>query len=159
MNLNSKAAFAIAALLIILPGALIRADLMLMKIDSPKQCPEGLSIKSKATNGMIEFEVDVNPETLAHAGELYKGRVKANAFLSIATPEMQIARVNLHGAVEGQRTSYHFRISPSAAKSSELQLGVHLFERDGRATFGGGVSMQIFLAGFEPTPDEKTKPR
>ena len=158
MNPNIKAAFAIA-LLIILSGALIRADLMLMKIDSPKQCPEGLSIKSKATNGMIEFDVDVNAEKLAHAGDLYKGRVKANAFLSVATPEEQVAWVSLHGAVEGPRTRYHFRISPSAAKSSELQIGVHLFEKDGMATIGGGVSMQIFLAGFAPTLAEKTEPR
>jgi hypothetical protein len=77
MSLNIKAAFAITALLIILPGALIRADLMLMKIDSPKQCPEGLSIKSRAANGMIEFDVDVDAERIAHAGELYKGRVRA----------------------------------------------------------------------------------
>ncbi|MCI0541475.1 MAG: hypothetical protein L0Z50_40260 [Verrucomicrobiales bacterium] len=108
---------------------------------------------------MIEFDVDVDAEKIAHADELYKGRVKANAFLSIAADGQEIARVNLHGATEGNRTRYHFRISPSAAKSSELQLGVHLYEKNGRPTFGGGVSMQIFLAGFEPTLEDKTNPK
>lgn len=157
--MNIKAAFAITALLIIMPCALVRADLMLMKIDSPEQCPQGLSIKSKTSNGMIEFNVEVDAEKIAHADELYRGRVKANAFLKIATARQEIAWVNLHGAAEGKYTRYHFRISPSAAKSSELQLGVHLFEKDGMATVGGGVSMQVFLARFEPKMGEQTKPK
>ncbi|MCI0541468.1 MAG: hypothetical protein L0Z50_40225 [Verrucomicrobiales bacterium] len=157
MNLNIKTAVTITALLIIVPCALLRADLMLMKIHSPKQCPDGLSIKSEVNNGMIEFNVDMDAEKIAHADELYKGRVKANAFLRIATAGQEIAWVNLHGATEGNRTRYHFRISASAAKSSELQLGVHLYEKDGRPTFGGGVSMQIALAGFEPKVEAKMK--
>ena len=157
--MNIKTAFAITALFIFTPCALVRAGLTLMKIDSPKQCPEGLNIKSKATNGVIEFDVSVDAEKVAHADELYKGRVKANAFLKIATPGQEIAFVHLHGGTEGKRTSYHFRISPSAVQSSELQLGVHLFEKDGMATVGGGVSMQIFLAGFDPGMSEQAKPK
>lgn len=118
-----------------------------------------MTIKSKASSGMIEFDVDVDAEKVAHADELYKGRVKANASLKIATAGQEIAWVNLHGAAEGKRTRYHFRISPSAAQSSELQLGVHLYEKDGMATVGGGVSMQIYLAGFEPKMEAKTKPK
>ena len=56
-------------------------------------------------------------------------------------------------------SNYHFSISPSAAKTSELQLGVSLYEKDGRPTVGGGKSMQIHLAGFEPKMEEKTKPK
>jgi len=135
------------------------ADLMLSKIGSPKDCPEGLIIKATLNDGMIAFDVDVDPEQIAHAGELYKGRVKANAFLNVATSEGQTAFVNLHGAPEGKSIRYQFRISPSAAKSSDLRIGVHLYEKSGRPTFGGGHSLQIHLAGFVPQLGKKMEPR
>src|SRR5688572_28135882 len=157
--MKTKAAFATIALFIFVPCTLIRGLSMHMTIHSPKQCPQGLSIKSKESDGMIAFDVDVDAEEIANAGELYKGRVRASAFLNIATSEQQIAFVPLHGAAAGKRTRYQFRISPSAAKTSELQLGVHLYEKDGMATVGGGVSMQIHLAGFELERDGKTQPK
>ena len=135
------------------------ADLMLFKISAPKECPDGLTIKTKASNGMIEFDVEVDAEQIAHAGELYKGRVRAHAFLNIATSEQQIAFVAVNGALKGKRTRYQFSISQSAAKTSDLQLGVDLYEKDGHPTLGGGVSLQVHLAGFEPKMEEKTKPK
>ena len=150
MNAFAKIAFvAIAVTLVPCPRS--NADFELMTIRAPKQCPDGLTIKSKTgKDGMIQFDVYVDAEEVAHADELYKGRVKAHAVLKIAAAEGQIASVVVHGSAEGKRTWYQFCVSPSAAKASELQLGVSLFEKDGFQTLGGGVSMQIHLAGFEP---------
>jgi hypothetical protein len=154
------AAAAIAAALI--PCQRSNADLKLLTIRAPEHCPAGLTIKSKADGGMTAFDISVDAEQIAHAGELYKGRVRAQAYLKIATSDEQIARVRVHEATDGQQTRFQFRISPSAAKTSELQLGLSLYEQDGRPTFGGGVSMQIHLAGFEPkveqTDEAKAKP-
>jgi len=150
MSAIAKIAFVMAIAVALVPCQRSSADLMLLKIRGPEHCPEGLTIKSKASDGMLAFEISVDAEEVAHAGELYKGQVRANAYVKIATSEQQIAFVNVHGTTEGKTTRYQFRISPQAAKTSELQLGVHLYEKDGRPTFGGGVSMQIHLAGFEP---------
>jgi hypothetical protein len=129
-----------------------RAELMLFKIRAPGDCPEGLTIKSKMVEGLVQFDVTIDAEKIAHAGELYKDRAHAQAFLKIDLADQPVAWAALHGGKEGRLTSYQFRVSPAAAKSSELQLGVSLFEKDGFATLGGGVSLQIFLAGFEPRP-------
>lgn len=150
MSAFAKIAFVAIAVTMLVPCQRSNADLMLMTIRAPKQCPDGLTIKSKANKGMIDFDVYVDAEEIAHAGELYKGRVGAHAILNIAMAEQQIACVVVHGGTEGKRTHYQFRISPSAAKTSELQLGVSLYEKDGFPTIGGGVSMQVHLAGFEP---------
>jgi hypothetical protein len=130
---------------------------MLLGIHSPEECPDGLIIKSKFSDGMLVFDVEVDREEVAHAGELYKGRVGAHALLDIATPGQKVASVTLEGEAKGKRTHYQFRISPAAAKTSELQLGVSLYEKDGMPTIGGGVSLQIHLAGFEPKTEENPK--
>jgi hypothetical protein len=145
--------------LLLAAGSDCFADLMRLEIHSPKECPEGLTIKSKLNDGMIVFDVDVDPEKVAHAGQLYKGRVRADAFLNIGTPEQQVAFVQLHEVAEGTRTLYHFRVSRSAARTCELQLAVSLYEKDGMPTIGGGVSIQIRLAGFDPKVEEKTNQR
>jgi hypothetical protein len=111
---------------------------------------------------MIEFDVYVDSDAIA-SNELYKGRARANAVLIIATAQEQIASVVVHGSPEGKggrRTWYQFRIAPSAAKTSELQLGVSLYEKGGTPTLGGGRSMQIYLAGFGPKMENTdAKPR
>ena len=138
----------------------VSAELMLFKIRTADQCPEGLTIKAKPVDGLIQFDVTIDAEKIANAGELYKDRAHAQAFLKIDLADQPVAWVSLHGGKEGRLTSYQFRVSPAAAKSSELQLGVSLFEKDGFATVGGGVSMQIFLAGFEPkSAKDETKPK
>lgn len=141
-------AVVVAIAVILAPFQKSNADSMLWTIQTSKQCPEGLTIKSKLSNSMIVFDVYVDAEKIANAGELYKGQVGSYAHLNIATSQQQIAIVTVHGAAEGERTHYQFSISPSAAKTSELQLGVYLFEKDGFQTLGGGVSMQIPLGGF-----------
>lgn len=145
----------IACAVMLLSGRGSTTELMLHKIATPEQCPEGVTIKSKAREGMIEFDVAIDPEQVAHAGELYKGRVKSSAFLDIVAGGEKLAFVNLQGTTEKQWTQYFFCVSPSAMKSTELQLGVSLYEKDGFPTLGGGVGMQIKLAGFEPRPDKK----
>jgi len=150
MRAFAKIAFLVAAVTL-LPCERSDAFLMLLRIRTPQQCPDGLTVKSKpGTGGMIAYDVSVDAEEIAHAGELYRGRVRAHAVLKLATSQQQIASVTLHGATEGSRTRYQFTTSRSAAKASELQLGVSLYEKDGFATVGGGVSMQVYLAGFAP---------
>jgi hypothetical protein len=138
----------VAAFFLIVPAGRCFADLMLSEIRSPKDCPESLTIKTKLTDGMIVFDVDLDVEALANAGELYKGRVRAAAFLDIATATGKIASVTLQGTGEGTRTRYHFSVSESAAKTSKLAIGVSLYQKNGKPTFGGGHSLQIHLAGF-----------
>jgi len=104
---------------------------------------------------MIDFDVHVDAEQIANAGELYKGRVHPYVCLNIATSEQEIASIHLHSAAKGKNTRYHFRISPFAAKTSKLELGVYLFEKKQKglpaiSTVGGSVRMQVHLAGFEP---------
>jgi hypothetical protein len=135
------------------------AELMLFKIRTADQCPEGLTIKSKTVEGLIQFDVTVDAEKIANAGELYKDRAHPQAFLKIDLADQPVAWVTLHGGKEGRLTSYQFRVSPAAARSSELQLGVSLFEKDGFATLGGGVSMQIYLSGFEPKAEKAGEAR
>ncbi len=162
MNPIAKIVLIVAAIVAaVVPCQRLNADLRLRTIRAPQDCPEGLTIKTKAKDGVIEFDVSIDPEQVAHAGELYKGRVKANALLKIATPQEPIATVAPQGTVlredrpgESRRTGYQFRLSASAAKSSELQLAVSLYEKDGMPTFGGGVSLQIYLAGFEPNAED-----
>jgi hypothetical protein len=143
----------VVAVAVLLPAQRSNADIMLHTIHDPKDCPDGLIIKSKATDGgMIQFDVYVDSDAIAN-NELYKGRARAKAVLKIATAQEQIASVVVHGSPEGKgggRTWYQFTIAPSAAKTSELQLGVSLYEKDGMPTLGGGHSMQIYLVGFQP---------
>ncbi len=121
-----------------------------------------MTIDSKVgEGGMIQFDVYVDTDAIA-ANELYKGRARAHAVLKIATAREQIASVVVQGSPERKsgRTWYQFSVAPSAVENSELQLGVSLFEKDGTPTVGGGKSMQIKLAGFEPKAndaDTKTK--
>lgn len=117
-------------------------------IHSPKDCPSGLSIKSKAVDvKMLEFDVSLNPEQIATRG---KGRVGAYAFLSIGPSDQRVATVTVQGVEDGKRIRYQFRLSPAAAKSSELQLSLSHFEEDGSQTVGGGVILEIHLAGWAP---------
>jgi len=110
MSAFAKIAFVVGLTLTLAPCHRSNADLMLLTIRAPKECPDGLTIKSKASNGMIEFDVSVDAEEIAHAG------VKSRADLKVTTSEQQIASVSEHGATEGKRTRYQFSISPAAAK-------------------------------------------
>ena len=56
-----KALFALTVLLLSLSGSQCLADLMLFKISNPSHCPEGLIIKTKLTDGLIQF--DIEPST------------------------------------------------------------------------------------------------
>lgn len=169
MSAFRKIACVVAVAVLLLPAHRAYADIMRSTIHGPKDCPDGLTIKSKATDGgMIQFDIYVDADPIAN-NELYKGRARASAVLKIATAQEQIASVVVHGSPEGKggrRTWYQFTIAPSAAKKSELQLGVSLYEKGGMPTLGGGRSMQIYLAGFEPKmekadakPSEKNRCR
>src|SRR5262249_29826972 len=144
----AKFACVVVVAVLLLSAQRSNADLMLYTIRSPKDCPDGLTIKSKGTDGgMIELDVYVDSDAIA-SNELYKGRARANAVLKIATAQEQTASVVVHGSPEGKggrRTWYQFRIAPSAAKTSELQLGVSLYEKGGTPTLGGVRSLQIYL--------------
>src|SRR4051794_9613570 len=100
MSAFAKIAFVAAAVMLVLCQRSL-ADLILFTIRAPEQCPEGLTIKTKASDGMIQFDVSIDAEEIAHAGELYKGRVRADAHLKIATADQQIAFVAVHGTAEG----------------------------------------------------------
>ena len=121
------------------------------EISSPSQCPDGLTVKSKATEGMIAFDVYVDAEAIAN-NELYQGRIKAHAYLKIVGHDQgEVASLLVHGGTDKTATHYQFRLAEAAAKNSELQIGVHLFEEDGIATLGGSVSLQVKLGGFLPS--------
>jgi hypothetical protein len=163
MNAFAKLPCVVAVGVLLLLAQRSNADIMLHKIYGPKDCPDGLTIKSKATDGgMIQFDVYVDPDAIAN-NELYKGRARANAVLQVATAREPVASVVVQGSPEGKggrRTWYQFSVAPSAAKTSELQLGVSLHEKDGMPTLGGVHHMQIHLAGFGPereTTDAKSK--
>jgi hypothetical protein len=163
MSALAKIACVVAVAVPLLSAQRSNADIMLHMVYGPKDCPDGLTIKTKATDGgMIQFDVYVDSDAIA-SNELYKGRARANAVLKIATGQEQIASVVVQGLPEGKggrRMWYQFTIAPSAARTSELQLGVSLYEKDGMPTLGGGRSMQIYLAGFEPKRGETdTKPK
>ena len=140
--------------------SLVLADLILMKIDKPELLPTGLTIESKPGDAaMTRFDVYVDADALAN-NELYTGRARSHAVLKIATAQEQIASVVVQGSPErksGGRTWYQFSVAPSAIENSELQVGVSLFEKDGMPTLGGGKSMQVKLAGFNPTAKAHTK--
>lgn len=148
---------AILAVFLGLSSGTSNAELMLLKVDAPRACPPGLTVAAKRVDGMIQFDVAVDAESVAHADEIYKGRVKANAILKLANADQQLASVTVLGAIEGKLTRYQFSVAPSAAKSSELQLGVWLHEKDGTPTLGGGVSIVIQLGGFAANTEEQTK--
>jgi hypothetical protein len=125
---------------------------ILMTIEEPKQCPKALNIKAKAVNGgMIDFVVKLDAEGIADAGKLYQGRVGEAAYLEIATSDQKIGSVNVKGQKQKDgNTRYTFRLARTAAQASELHIALNLFEEDGTATIGGGVSMEIHLSGFLP---------
>jgi hypothetical protein len=154
-----KSILTLSVLTALLLGASSQCFAFSMRLDihSLKECPDGLTIRSKLSDGMIVFDVEVDPEEVARAGELYKGRVAANALLDVAVPGQKIASTTLHGETKGRSTRYQFRISPVAAKTSELNLGVSLHEKNGMVTVGGGVSMKIQLGGFEPKTETGPK--
>ena len=153
MSAFVKIARVVAFALLLLLAQRSNTDIMLHKIHGPKDCPDGLTIQSKATDGgMIQFDVYVDSDAIAN-NELYKGRARASAVLRIATAQEQIASVVVHGSLEGKggrRMWYQFSMARSAVKTSELQFGVSLYEKDGIPTLGSGHSMQIDLAGFVP---------
>jgi hypothetical protein len=140
------------------------AVLQLPEITRPEQLPAGLTIQSKlGDDGMIHFNVYVDVDAIVNSAnpELYKGRISSHGVLKIATAQETIASVALQGSPErktGGRTWYQFSIAPSALGNSELQLVVQRFEKDGMVTIGGGTTMQIKLAGFEPKAKADTKP-
>jgi hypothetical protein len=155
MNTFTKIALIVVAVAPI-PCQMAIAVLTLSTIMSPKDCPDGLTIRTKANKGMIDIDVSVDAEKLANAGELYKGRVNARADLDIATSGGQkVASVRLQGATKDKLTSYHFTIAPSVIKSSRLYLNTNLFEKDGTPTMGGGVTMDVQLEAFEPKDSRK----
>jgi hypothetical protein len=149
--MRALAIIAVAGVAIVLPCPRSSADLMLLTIRAPRQCPDGLTIKSKAGDGgLLEYDVAVDAEEVAHAGALYRGRVRSLAILKLKVSGQEAASVSVSPVNVGRRTHYYFSLAPSAARTSELQLSVSLFEKDGFATIGGGVSMQVQLSGFEP---------
>jgi hypothetical protein len=101
-----------------------------LTIRAAEQCPESLTIKSKAVSGgMIEYDVSLDAEEIADASELYQDRVRSHARLIVGAPQQQIALVTVHGTTEGKRTRYQFRLAPAAARTSELQLAISLHEK------------------------------
>ncbi len=134
---------------VFLANARSEADLMLMTIREPGDCPKALTIKSKMNAPMVDFEIAVDPEAIER-NELYRGRIHANAIVQVADAAGAVASLAVQGTKEGKWTRYQVRLSPSAAKHSELQIGVSLYEKNGRPTLGGGVSLRIHLAGFVP---------
>lgn len=125
----------------------------LMKVREPRECPKGLKIESQTLDGgMIGFDVTVDAEEIAQPGELYRGRVRSHAYLDLSSKGKPLGFLRLHGSPEGRRTGYWFRLTPDAARESELQVGTALFEKDGHPTLGGGVTLQITLAAFLPAP-------
>lgn len=135
------------------------ADLTRQSIYAPQHCPDGLTLKSRVVSGgMLEFEVSLNAEQAVNAGAAYRGKVRPEAYLKVRLPDQQVAAVNLKGIAEGKQTRYSFRLSPSAARSSDLQLEVSLYEKDGKPA-PGGVAYQVFLAGFPPiAKQDKNQP-
>lgn len=152
MRAIAKSAFVAAVAGALLPCRSSHADLMLETIRGPQQCPPGFTVKTTAgKEGMIDFDVTVDAEEVAHAGALYRGRVRPSAFLQIGGPDQPLASIGVQGNTEGRSTRYRFRLLPSAARTSELQIAVSLYEKGGKPTFGGGVTLQVHLAGFEPS--------
>jgi len=152
MRAIAKSACAAALAGTLLPCPSAHADLMLETIRGPQQCPPGFNVKTRAgSGGMIDFDITVDAEEVAHAGALYRGRVRPSAFLQIGSPEHPLASIAVQGNTEGRSTRYRFRLLPSAARISELQIAVSLYEKDGKPTIGGGVTLQVHLAGFEPS--------
>jgi hypothetical protein len=146
--------FAVAIAL--MPYQIANAVLTLSKIQAPEDCPDGLTIKTTAKNGMIEFDVSIDVEKIANAGELYKGRVKSKAHLDISmSPEQKLAYVQLQGMPDSKPTRYHFSVAPPVIKSSKLYLSTSLFEKDGDPTLGGGVTIEVQLEGFGPKASGK----
>lgn len=124
---------------------------ILMAIDEPKQCPKALNIKAKAVKGgMVDFVVQMDAAAIADPGNHYNGRVREAAYLEIATPEQKIGSVNVKCQKQDGNSRYSFRLARIAAQASQLHIALNLFEEDGLAIVGGGVSMEIRLAGFVP---------
>src|SRR5262245_11412523 len=110
----------IAIAVSLLIGTRADAVIKLPKVTDLEECPDGLTITTRADKDnkeMIEFDVAVDAEKVAHAGELYKGRVRPSAHLSIATAKEQVAFVQVQGTTRGKQTHYYFSISSAAAKT------------------------------------------
>ena len=135
------------------------ADTKQGEIRSSKQCPDGLIIKTKTTDGLIEFDVFANAAVITNAGELYKDRAAISANLTIATAKKKIASVNLYGRPDGDGVRYYFQIAESVGQTSSLHLHAGLYEKNGFQTLGGTVKMQVILGGFatktKDNPEEK----
>jgi hypothetical protein len=144
------------ALLVAVCSPSLAVLLVCPDIDSPKNCPEGLSITAQVKDSMILFDLLVDPERIGQPPGLYKGRVRSSLLLNIATGNQQVASVEVKATREATRDHYQFLIAPSAAKTSDLLLRTSLYEENGVATLGGGTMRRIHLAGFKPKPQDAT---
>jgi hypothetical protein len=139
-----------AALVVAVCSPCFAVSILFPDVDSPKLCPEGLTITAQVQDSMIVFDLLVDSERLGQPGELYKGRVRSTLCLNCAIGEQQVASVYVKGTKEAANEHYQFRIASSAVKDSDLLLTTVLYETNGLATVGGGTTRRIRLAGFEP---------
>ena len=124
------------------------ADLMPPgQIHSLKECPDGLHITAKSTNGMIDVVIRVDPDKLEH-NELYKGRIKATCHLDLSVGKDRVAYTQLQANAEKNQTVFRLKISATAASVSHVRLNTHLYETDGHPTLGGGTTLHVHLAGL-----------
>jgi hypothetical protein len=145
----------VSAALLCLPQERANAISILSEVTSPRDCDTYLKITSKPTKqGLIEFIIRIRPEEAAHAGELYRGRVKAIGHLTISSADAPLATMLVHQGSDKesgkQVAEYRFELSRQLAKYSIFSLSLSLFEKNGMSTIGGGHAFKIHLDGFLP---------
>ena len=122
-------------------------------LKSPEEGGPALKITSKRLeNGLIEFAVRIDAEAVEHVGkgDLYEGRVTAGGHLDLSTGGKPLASIQLNAVKEKKETVFWFSVAESLAETSKVTLNTHLWEKDGRPTFGGGHTFVISLQGFLP---------
>ena len=125
-----------------------------IRVANGDECPKGLTVTSEVEGGVIYFVVEIDAETVANAGEIYKGRVTCRAELRIGVEDKPTAMVPVRADLEGGKTRFEVRLSKEAANISDLQLAVSLHEVSGRPTLGGGAFIDVSLKGFLPKPKD-----
>jgi hypothetical protein len=119
------------------------------KIDSPKECPENLRVETQPSRdheGLVLVSVLFTPT----APELYRDRVKAFGELVVKNEDKTIAVSNLASTQKAGVFRFTFQLARDAFHHSELTLSSQLYEKDGRATIGGGEVYRLNLKGFQP---------
>lgn len=119
-------------------------------LKSPDGGDRGIKISSKRLeHGLIEFVVRIDPDAV-EMNELYKGRITATAHLSISSDTKQVAWIPLAAEKGKMETGFRFSVAEDLAKSSNVLVGTHLHEKNGKPTLGGGQMFLIALKGFLP---------